>query len=89
MIGEPDQIFDADLALVGVVGMHAHGGVQVRVALGEREHPGEIGQGDADAERMRHPCPGHAREHRRDPVAEVIEIEVAMRIDQLHRVRRQ
>ena len=47
-----ESILGADRALVRVVGMYAHRGVQIRMALGESEHPRELGEGDADAQRM-------------------------------------
>ena len=39
VIGEADQILGADFALVRIVRVYAHRRVQIRMALGQGEHP--------------------------------------------------
>ena len=80
MGGEREQAGFVGLFAVGVVGVHAHRGEHVGVALGHADHPGEglklyrHAQGVGDA------VVGHAGQHGGFVLDEVGEIQVAVGI---------
>jgi hypothetical protein len=58
--------------------VHAHGGVDVRLLLGDLQHAGEVFQRDGDAQRMRDAVLAHAGQQFRQARAQVGEIDVAV-----------
>jgi hypothetical protein len=82
MVGECDELVDRDFPGIRVVRMNACGSEQTGVRLSERADAWEVVQGDADAERVPDPGRGHLPEDLGYAIAELIEIEVAMGVDQ-------
>ncbi len=87
MACELHQLRRIHRGVILVVRMHADGREEIIVSLGERQHLGKPGEGDADAQRVRHAVRAHLFPHFVHLAVVFQRIKMAVRIDPSWKIR--
>ena len=78
VLGVCHQLGGGKFSGVLLVGMYAHGGVDVAVCFGQGQHFGKGIAAHADGQRLAHIGGGHIGQHFRQPVDQIGKIKVAV-----------
>jgi hypothetical protein len=82
MVRKLDELRYANRLGIRIVGVNANRGEQARVLICEGAYTRKLGKRDTDTQRVGDSCARHLGENFRDSSAEIIKVQMAVRIDE-------